>query len=64
MYFMAFITAVYIAEIDNENLRHAKMFKQTYIKKYMSDQSVLLSKWFTHGGMTLAKGQIGHLYTF
>ena len=30
----------------------------------MSDQSVLLPKWFTHGGITLAKEQLGHSYTF
>ena len=30
----------------------------------MSDQSVILPKWFTHGGITLAKGQLGHSYTF
>ena len=30
----------------------------------MSDQPVLLPKWFTHGGITLAKGQLGYSYTF
>ena len=30
----------------------------------MSDHSGLLPKWFTHGGVTLAKGQNGHSYTF
>ena len=30
----------------------------------MSDQAVLLPKWLTHGGITLAKGQLGHFYTF
>ena len=32
--------------------------------KNMSDHSVLLPKWFTHGGITLAKGQNGYSYTF
>ena len=30
----------------------------------MSDQAVLLPNWFTHGGITLAKGQLGHSYNF
>ena len=30
----------------------------------MSDQSVVWPKCFTHGGITLAKGQLGHPYTF
>ena len=30
----------------------------------MSDQSVLLPKWFTHVRITLAKGQLGHSFTF
>ena len=30
----------------------------------MSDQSVLFPKWLTHGGITLAKGQLGNSYTF
>ena len=33
-------------------------------KKYKHDQPLLLSKWFTHRGIILAKGQLGHLYTF
>ena len=33
-------------------------------KKNMNDQGVLLPKWFTHRGITLAKGQLGHTYTF
>ena len=30
----------------------------------MSDQTVLLPKWFSHGGIILAKGQLDHSYTF
>ena len=30
----------------------------------MSDQAVLLPKWFSHGGIILAKGQLDHSYTF
>ena len=29
----------------------------------MSDQTVLLAKWFTPKGIILAKGQLGHSYT-
>ena len=34
------------------------------IKKYMSDQTVFLPKWCTPRGIILAKGQLGHSYTF
>ena len=30
----------------------------------MSDQSVLLPKWFSHGGITLAKQKLRHPYSF
>ena len=30
----------------------------------MSDQAVLLPKWFSHGGIILAKGQFDHSYPF
>ena len=30
----------------------------------MSDQAVLLPKWFTHGGIILGKEQLGHLNTY
>ena len=30
----------------------------------MSDQAVLLPKWFSHGGIILAKGHLDHSYTF
>ena len=30
----------------------------------MSDATVLLSKWFSNGGIFLAKGQLDHSYTF
>ena len=30
----------------------------------MSDQTVLLPKWFSHEGIILAKAQFDHLYTF
>ena len=30
----------------------------------MSDQTVLLPKWCTPRGIILAKGQLGHFYTF
>ena len=30
----------------------------------MSDQTVLLPKWFSHRAIILAKGEFGHLYTF
>ena len=33
-------------------------------RHYTSDQALLLPKWFTHKGITLAKGQLGHSYTF
>ena len=33
-------------------------------QKYMSDQAVLLPKWCTPRGIILAKGQVGHSYTF
>ena len=32
--------------------------------KSMSDKAVILLKWFSHGGIILAKGQLGHSYTF
>ena len=38
--------------------------RHMYIKKYMSDLSVPLPKWFIHGGITLVKGQNSQLYTF
>ena len=30
----------------------------------MSDQAVILPKWLIHGGITLAKGQPDHQYSF
>ena len=38
--------------------------RHKYLKKYVSDHSVLLPKLFTHGGITMPKGQKGHSYTF
>ena len=42
-----------------------KLFKWAKIFKSKSIWvSLLLPKWYTHGGITLAKGQLGHSYTF
>ena len=51
-------------ETDNENLRQAEMFKQAQIKKYKSDQAVLLPKLFPYEYIILTEEEAGHSYTF